>query len=664
MSRIGLYLEKLSLLLLALFVAVFPFAITTQTTEFYVLPKQLFLTGSAILLLVLLGLRWVLDKEIRLRRTPFDIPVLLFLGVSLLSSILSVNRSESFIAFAPVLLAGVLYFVITNTTKTKASVFVLVGSFLLSSSVLAFSAVLNFAKVYVWPFDFAKSQTFTPLGSLIDQGVLLAIAFSLALYLLTRQKSKLKLKNLTTPPNLLLILASLTTLVGLGLTIYLAAWVQKPVILPFPAGFQISFAAISQDTARLLQSFLFGSGFGTFSADYARFKQASLNLTPYWNLTFIRSSSLVLELLATTGVLGLLSFLYLALRVVREKPLFIPGALYLLSAFLLPLSFATQAFLFILLGIHAVWLGLSSNRIFEIELAIVTLKKGLVGAFNPDSKTIPHGGLSRVLPFLIFLIILAAAGTLGFLTVRYALANTIFQTSILATQQNKGTEAYQQQSRAISLVGYSDAYQRVFSQTNLALANSLSQEARKVASPSAETQQTIYTLIQQAINSGRSATDLAPATSLNWQNLSSIYRALIGFGRNADQFAIQAAQQAVRLDPNNPQQYINLGGLYYQLKEWDKAIEQFRLAINIKPDFANAYYNLAYSLKEKGDLEGAIAQLNTVKELVKNDSTNLKKVTEEIKALEAGIKGEEAPEVVETLPPQESPVPIASPSAQ
>ena len=33
-----------------------------------------------------------------------------------------------------------------------------------------------------------------------------------------------------------------------------------------------------------------------------------------------------------------------------------------------------------------------------------------------------------------------------------------------------------------------------------------------------------------------------------------------------------AQQQAIQLDPVNPQEYITLGGIYYQLGQWDKAL--------------------------------------------------------------------------------------------
>ena len=183
-------------------------------------------------------------------------------------------------------------------------------------------------------------------------------------------------------------------------------------------------------------------------------------------------------------------------------------------------------------------------------------------------------------------------GTLTYFSVQFIRSDITFQRSLVAASANNGGLTYQLQREAISTFPYRDAYYRVFSQTNLALANNLAAAQPQGASPSAETQQTILTLIQQSINSGRSAVTLSPLTSMNWNNLSSIYRSLIGFGENADQFSVLTNQQAIALDPNNPQQYINLGGIYYQLGQWEEAQRNFQVAINLKPDYSNAYYNL------------------------------------------------------------------------
>src|SRR3989338_4599902 len=104
---------------------------------------------------------------------------------------------------------------------------------------------------------------------------------------------------------------------------------QKQQILPVSFGFQIATAAVSQDTSRLLVSLPFGSGYGTFLTDFTRFKLPNINANPaIWNLTFSYSSTFVLELLATTGILGMLAYFYLLVRVLRTRehalsPLFI-----------------------------------------------------------------------------------------------------------------------------------------------------------------------------------------------------------------------------------------------------------------------------------------------------------------------------------------------------
>ena len=133
------------------------------------------------------------------------------------------------------------------------------------------------------------------------------------------------------------------------------------------------------------------------------------------------------------------------------------------------------------------------------------------------------------------------------------------------------------------------------------------------------------------------ATTVSPQTAIDWQNLSSVYRSLIGFGQNADQFALATAQQALVLDPNNPQEYINYGGIFYQLQQWDNAIRQFQIAASLKPDFANAYYNLGHALEMKGDLQGALAQYQAVRNLVGTDKTSLAQIDNEIKAVQDKI---------------------------
>lgn len=670
------YLDNISLFILGVLFIGFPLIITSLTTDPFGLPKQAVLILSLSIVLFAFGVKVLVEKSIRLRRTPFDLPVSLFILIVFISSLLAVNRAESLISFVPLLFGVLSFFIIVNTARDSKSINFLKLSLLAGGVILSALSILSFLKIYILPFDFAKTQTFTPIGSLLDQSIYLALIFVLALYPVVKAVKTTNKLSLFKGIKLAFSTASIILLLGLIISIYQLIAKNVLILLPYEIGFQTAFAAISQDAGRIAQGFFFGSGFGTYAADFSRFKQTTFNANnTLWSLTFFKSSSFILELLATTGILGFFSFVFILYKALKEKPLYPALVLATIALFLLPFSFVNITLFFILLGLLAAELGhLHNQKVFDVELQLVALKKGFISFEAPEERA----KKSILLPAFFLILIVVFVLYTGIYSFNYVKANTLVQSSLIAASQNNGSLTYQKQAEAIAAFPNNDAYQRLFSQTNLALANNLASQVPQDSSPSAETTQTIYTLIQQSINAGRSATALSPQSAINWQNLSSIYRSLIGFGQNADQFALLTAQQAAALDPNNPQQYINLGGIYYQLNAWDRAAQQFATAANLKPDFANAYYNLGHALEQQGDLKGALAQYQTVKTLIENDKENLKVITAEIDALEKKINGEQikqapveeeasslkvnAPET--QLPEQNPPLKIPAPEAK
>jgi len=77
--------------------------------------------------------------------------------------------------------------------------------------------------------------------------------------------------------------------------------------------------------------------------------------------------------------------------------------------------------------------------------------------------------------------------------------------------------------------------------------------------------------------------------------------------------------------------------IYYQMGQYDNAIREFQVAITLKPDFANAYYNLGHALEQKGDLQNALVQYQTVRNLVQANKDSLATIDKEIKALQDKI---------------------------
>src|SRR3989338_813166 len=692
-NELNSYIQNISLFLLGVLFMAFPVVFTTITTNPIVLPKQVLLGGIVTVLLILQVIKMFAEKSVKLRRTPFDIPVFLFAFFAFASSIFAVNKADALTAFVPYFFAILGFFLIVNIVKDNNSLLFLMSSLIIGSVLLSISAILSFFKIYILPFPGTHVQTFTPLGSILEQGIYLVLVFAISFYYLYRLlKSKAKkeadvvsedtaISSLSSQELTKAIsfgAASFVILMGIIITIYALFKLDKPALLPIETGFQTAFSEISLDSGRIAQGFLLGSGFGTYAVDFSRWKQASFNhYSDLWNLTFFRSSNFALELLATTGVLGICAFIFLLIRVLKEirvspqnKMLVSIIALFLISL-LLPLNFTSQTLLFTILGLFAANQGLinkAQNRFFDIELQIVTFRKGLIAMETPHAKN----GKSLILPFTIGVIILIIVGIMGFYGTRYVASDLTFQKSLVSAAQNNGSLTYQQQAQAISTFQHRDGFYRVFSQTNLALANTLASQQPAGSATNQAIQQNIVTLIQQSINAARAAVTVAPQTYLNWQNLSSIYRGLIGFGQNAESFAVATAQQAINLDPNNPQGYITLGGIYYQLGQWDNAQTQFQIAVSLKPDYANSHYNLGHALEQKKDFQNALAQYQAVRSLVGNDKASLDQIDKEIAALQGKAQAETNPSTDPNqtlnvskpevqLPTQNPPVKITAP---
>jgi len=675
---ISSYFQNMGLFIIGLFLLILPLIFLTNTTDPFNLPKQFALAIAVAGFFIFFVLKTISEGKLTFRSSPFDLPLLLFIIVLLLSAVFSLNRYDALTSFVPYLFMAFLYFGIVNVVKGKGQLMFILSSLILGGVLASIINLFSYFKVYLLPFPPTHTPLFNTFGSILDQAIYLILILPVAGQFIYRHFIKTRRSRREVSPfegvepsHLpketigLLIFFSVSFVIiiaAAGLNIYQLFTSQKPIILPLETGLQTALAAISQDTGHVLKSLLLGSGIGTFLTDFTRFKAAAYNANPQlWAFTFFRSSTFVLELVATTGLLGLGTFLFLIYRIFRERSFFFPLLLAIIAAFILPFSFVPTTLFFILLAIFAVDRIASSNKekVSEIEFYFVAFKKRFFGG-SEEANQSKHG---RFLSILVSILILALVGVPLYYSVRYFISDLIFQRAVVAASQNQGLQTYDLEVLAIKTFPYRDIYYRAFSQTNLALANLLVTQ-NKGGQLSQQVQQNILTLIQQSINSGRSATTIAPLTAFNWNSLSSIYRSLIGFGENADKFTVLTSQQAIALDPNNPQQYIDLGGIYYQLGNYDDAIRQFQFAITLKQDYANAYYNLGHALEMKGNNEQAMQAYLAVRQLIANDKNNLAKVDADINALKAKTGQQESKTAAVTPGGQQEPISVNKPTTQ
>lgn len=639
------YIDSASFILVTATLFAFPVFFLTNTSDFFVLPKQLLVTLVTVILMVLWAVKILLNKEVAFRSSAFNFPVFLFGAITLLTALLARNTFDSLLQAVPMVFVLIFYFALTNSLHTKSQFNVALSSLALGGVVSSVLSLIYLMNLFILPFQQIQNKFFTTLGSPIQHIIYLLPILALSVFYVYKRYAKSGLNGIASDYNYIIhIVSSVLILAGVGLNVYKIFFrPEKPIVLPFQYGIQIAMGAISQDNARQVLSLLFGSGYGTFITDFARFKPASFNLEQnIWNLTFSFSSSYFLELIATVGILGTLAFLFIFARIVQSgmnramSPLFLAVVVTFILSFLLPFSYTVVFLMFALLGFYSVYLFFENDkRVYNLRVNLVALKEGLFSVNDEGhSEPAPRKGNGSIFPALVMAVVLIPSVFVGWYTVRLALSDMKFTQSLSPQVLNNGQKTYDLEREALQLFPYRSDYYRIFSQVNIALANSLINSIPQGQQPTEQAQQTVIALLQQSINSGRAAVRIAPLNPANWENLARIYRSLINVGQNAEQFAAASLNQAITLNQYDPTKYVELGGIFYQLGQFDAAQQQFQQAINLKPDYANAYYNLGHALQAKGDFQNALIQFNVVKELSKDDKANMEQIDKEIKALQ------------------------------
>lgn len=112
-------IKKISVWILSFVLFFFPVLFLVNTTDPFLLPKQVFLILASTVLLFLWCITAVYEKKIVLRTSPFTLPAGLFTLAVLISAFLSRNMYDSVALAIPVAAAFVLYFVGINSISHK-----------------------------------------------------------------------------------------------------------------------------------------------------------------------------------------------------------------------------------------------------------------------------------------------------------------------------------------------------------------------------------------------------------------------------------------------------------------------------------------------------------------------------------------------------------------
>jgi len=623
------------------------------TGEYYNFNKLALFTA-----LTLLGwLVWALSQikhEFRLRVTPFDLPVLAIAIVFTASTILvSPNKFDAllFPGTATWIIAGTLFYFLvvqyvgsqreTGNSPANLSGLLLAGTALSAlistlTGVGAFTFAAKYVNLPVW----ATQPSFTTTGDLFSSITLYAVVAVLALARVIETK-----RTSYSPFNVILLVI---VIAGLVASVYqgLPGKATSVALLPITSGW-----AIALET--LKGNILLGVGPGNFIEAFNRFRPVEFNSSSAWALRFTSSSNWYLHVWTITGLAGIASFGWLVLTITKKVK----------GINLNPVGWALLATLVVFLLAPASLLLIFA---FYLLLALAGSPLGedlsLQFAARETGET---GRKTNLLPGIIALLITAGIVGVGYWGSRAYAAEMSFRQALNAASQNDGKATYDAIIKASQLNPGVAQYRITASQTNLALANAIASKKDLTE----EERQTVSQLVQQSIREAQAAVALHRTNAVGWENLARLYQSLMTFAKDADQFTIASYQQAVALDPVNPLLRVAFGGVYYSLKQFDNAVRTFELAVAAKPDLANAHYNLAVALREKGEIARAYQEMQATVALLKSGTPDYDKAKAEAEELQKKVaetsatpSAKQKEEVVQ--PPLEAPQPAPAPALE
>ncbi len=396
----------------------------------------------------------------------------------------------------------------------------------------------------------------------------------------------------------------------------------------------------NQTVQQNLQSLLFGSGPGSFDLDYAHFRPVAVNNTIFWNTPFDRAQMHPLTLLATNGVLGLASWLGLLVVVTaisfgriiagRQQPAW-------------RLNYA----------LLAGWVSLLAVQLLTpLNMSLVILVWGLSGLLvaqsvrqvrQLDFSQAPRTALCVTSGLVVFVVV--GLLTMFALASRHSAEIAFAKAARLSSQGATAEILVDQMIKVVQRDGSNAVFMRNLATAYLAQAGVVLNEALADQDFGTADKQRLASLADASIRAARQATALGEFDSVNWAISGSIYRELMPFIQNAQNYAANMYVQALVIEPNNPAYQTDLGRVYLavadraedlqgladveteikataatnEIENLRLAAENFEKAIQLKPDYAPAHYYLAATYERQGNLEGAAERLQALTQVQPND---------------------------------------------
>lgn len=671
--QLAKFFEFGSYILVLLSVFAVPLLVDNRLINSHIIPKQYVFGGLVILAALFWAARLVATKKISYRQSMIDKPIGLFLLALLLSAIFSLNRGDSFLgvsnyfslSVAGFALFALFYMIVFNHVATVKrwrallDTIVLVGG--ISAALFLVKVIFNYDLlaqfgITAWNLIDPTNSSFgiwlimifmlsagqlikrnLPVGRslfnffivILTLGCLLALGFEILWWILLIALAMLMLLGITFLREARM--GWLTVLFAIFVTNIIFIVFGSPRILQsrVPAEIALgpspSWSITAQTATQSVKNFLLGSGLGTFGADFSRYRNPEFNNDAVaWSLRFNQPHNTLFGFLAEGGLTVSVAFLFLVL-------FFLGHVLYvwlgqraeiMFDNFSANLGWQKDDARFEIFLVALVWFLLTICGGFAFFgqtlwwLWWMFLGLGVSGLSFVYSKACriweweiedaPQYSLSISFILVVLVAGIVMAGVFG---VRMYMAEIAYT---IAAKSNNLDEAEINLKQALSLRGNSDVYNFYMARLYLLRAVELS----KQNNPDGVA---ISSLMGNAVNMARRATDISPSSVGLWENLATMYENAAMLVPEARDWAIKSWIQATQLEPSNPILWARLGGNYLAVGKNEDAKKNFEEAIKLKNDLVVANVGLSQVYEAVQDFDKAVEAYKKIIGLSNND---------------------------------------------
>lgn len=359
--------------------------------------------------------------------------------------------------------------------------------------------------------------------------------------------------------------------------------------------FEASEARLSaKDSLRLAgksikENFAFGAGQGNFGYVFSKFKTEEFLKSKWGLLRFNKSHNYIAELIATTGLFGIIGYLFLLSAAFYKKKLQL-SSLLLLSAILSQFFYSSTTVL-----LFSFWLFLSIHAIQSSEGESEFYAKNIFQKIPEILIALNASFAALAIFFAIFLIGIGK---------KYR-ANMLYAKTASSDASVRNVEILE---KAENLDPKNSLYPIALARIYIA---DLNNEFKKA--PSEQIISKISDLAKKAMEEAKTAADLAPLDISAWELLGSVYRDVYPAAGGAEKAMFEAFKKAVELEPANLILLTELGKAYMLNGDNLKAQENFNKALGLS-EYEEAKIQLAIAKDKAGNADEAIAEMELLAE--------------------------------------------------